>query len=38
MLKVHLVDGGYVDADLLIDARAEHGIELVGPVRLDTSW
>ena len=28
----------YVDADLLIDARAKHGIELVGPVRLDTSW
>ena len=29
---------GYVDADLLIDAQAEHGIELVGPVRPDTSW
>jgi len=34
----HLVDAGYVDADLLIDAAAEHGIELVGPVRPDTSW
>ena len=28
MLEVHLVHGGYVDADLLIDARAEHGTEL----------
>ena len=36
--EVHLVDAGYVDADLLIDAKAEHGIELVGPVRPDTSW
>src|SRR3954468_14249014 len=34
----HLVDAGYVDADLLIDAQAAHGIELVGPVRPDTSW
>jgi len=36
--EVHLVDAGYVDADLLVDAKAEHGIELVGPVRPDTSW
>ena len=34
----HLADVGYVDADLLIDAKAEHGIELVGPVRPDVSW
>src|SRR3954470_11658911 len=34
----HLVDAGYVDADLLIDAQAAHGNELVGPVRPDTSW
>lgn len=27
-----------VDADLLLDAAAEHGITLVGPVRPDTSW
>lgn len=32
------MDAGYVDADLLVDAKAEHGIELVGPVRPDTSW
>ncbi len=36
--EVHLVDAGYVDADLLVDAKAEHGIELIGPVRPDTSW
>ena len=36
--STHLVDAGYVDADLLVDAKAEHGIELVGPVRPDTSW
>ena len=34
----HLVDAGYVDADLLLDAEAEHGIALVGPVRPDVSW
>ena len=38
MLEVRLVDGGYVDANLLIDARAKHGIELVGAIRLDTNW
>jgi transposase len=36
--STHLVDAGYVDADLLLDARAEHGVELVGPVRPDVSW
>ena len=33
-----LVDAGYVDADLLVDVKSEYGIELVGPVRPDTSW
>ncbi len=27
--ETHLVDAGYVDADLLVDAKAEHGIKLV---------
>jgi len=36
--EIHLVDAGYVDADLLVDAKAEYGIGLVGPVRPDTSW
>ena len=27
-----------MDADLLLDAKAAHDVELVGPVRPDTSW
>ena len=34
----HLVDAGYVDADLLLDAQAEHGVAPLGPVRPDVSW
>jgi transposase len=34
----HLVDSGYIDAGLLVASRAEHGIELIGPARPDTSW
>lgn len=33
-----LVDSGYMSAALLGQSRAEHGIELVGPVPADTSW
>jgi len=34
----HIVDSGYVDAGLVIASQAEHGIELLGPMRPDTSW
>jgi transposase len=34
----HLVDSAYVDADLLVNSRREHGIILVGPTRKDPSW
>ncbi|MFI2281370.1 IS1182 family transposase [Nocardia beijingensis] len=34
----HLVDAGYVDADLLITSKREHGIELLGPVKAATGW
>ena len=34
----HLVDGGYVDAELLVESRHAFDIELVGPVRGDISW
>ena len=34
----HLVDAGYVDADLLVTSQTQHGIELLGPVRPDVSW
>jgi transposase len=34
----HVVDAGYVDSDLVITSRTQHGIDLVGPVPPDTSW
>ena len=34
----HLVDAGFVAAELLVHGRQEHGISLVGPPRLDVSW
>jgi transposase len=34
----HLVDAGYVSAALLVDSRATHGINLIGPTRKDSSW
>lgn len=34
----HLLDAGYVDADLLVSSQREYGIEVVGPVRPNASW
>lgn len=34
----HIVDAGYVDADLLVSSQTKHSIEVVGPVRPNTSW
>jgi transposase len=34
----HLVDAGYVDADLLVTSQADHQLTLIGPVRPDVSW
>ncbi len=34
----HLVDTGYTDAGLLIDARQRFEIDLIGPVRRDVRW
>ncbi len=34
----HLVDSGYVDADLLVASRQDFGIDLVGPARGDQHW
>ena len=36
--SVHFVDAGYVDVSVLLSSQAEHGIEMVGPVRPDASW
>jgi transposase len=34
----HLVDAGYVSVDHVLGARADHGIELVGPLPPDSGW
>jgi transposase len=34
----HLVDTGYVDADLLVSSREEFHVDLLGPTRLNPSW
>ncbi|MEV0111440.1 hypothetical protein AB0H42_34645 [Nocardia sp. NPDC050799] len=32
------VDAGYIDADLLIAAGRDHGVELLGPAKAATGW
>jgi transposase len=34
----HLVDAGYVDAELLIESAKTYGVKLIGPVRPNSSW
>jgi len=34
----HLVDQGYVDAQVVVESKEEHQIEVIGRVRRDTSW
>jgi transposase len=34
----HLVDTGYIDAQLVIESASKYGIELFGPMRLNPSW
>ena len=34
----HLVDAGYTDADWVVRSQMEMGVEVVGPVRPDSSW
>lgn len=34
----HLVDTGYIDAQLVIESAGRYGIELFGPMRLNPSW
>jgi transposase len=34
----HLLDRGYVDTRVLIESQEKHGVEVVGPVRVDTTW
>lgn len=35
---VHIVDSGYVDADLLTTTFEAYGLDLIGPARRDKSW
>jgi transposase len=35
---LHLVDTGYLDAQLLVDSRKDYGVELLGPTRPDYHW
>lgn len=34
----HIVDTGYLDAQLLVTSQAQHQVELLGPTRLDYRW
>lgn len=34
----HLVDTGYIDAQLVVESSSKYGIELFGPMRLNPSW
>ncbi len=34
----HLVDAGYTEADWVVGSKSQLGVEVVGPVRADSSW
>jgi transposase len=36
--STHLVDSGYIDAELLQKSQADHAIDLCGPPLADTQW
>jgi transposase len=36
--RVHLVDSGFLDAELLVASRRDFGVELLGPTRKDQRW
>lgn len=36
--KTHLLDGGYISAEHLLNSQQRYGIEIVGPVLPDSSW
>jgi transposase len=35
---IHLVDTGFLDAELLVESRRRYGVELLGPTRKDQRW
>jgi transposase len=34
----HIVDTGFLDADLFVRSRDDDGVDLLGPTRLDDHW
>lgn len=34
----HIVDAGYVEAELLLKSQKDYGVSLIGPMRPDNSW
>jgi transposase len=34
----HLVDAGYISAKRILESRAQHEVDLIGPVHVDPSW
>jgi transposase len=34
----HIVDTGYLDAELLVDSQQQFGVDLIGPTRPDYKW
>ena len=36
--KEHLLDRGYVDTNVLINSQENHGVEVIGPIKVDTTW
>ena len=36
--ELHLVDTGFVDAELILESKREYEVELLGPVRGDYKW
>jgi transposase len=36
--KEHLLDRGYVDTQVLMDSPTRYGIDVIGPIKVDTTW
>jgi transposase len=36
--STHIVDTGFLDAELLVKSRDDYGVDLLGPTRLDYHW
>jgi transposase len=34
----HIVDSGYMSAELLVDSQTQHSVDLLGPMRPDVRW